>query len=95
MAGRPQLGLAVLDPQVDGLGARPLITIPVKPANRSSAGKKPPPWLSPMPSVSGERALIVIRLWPAIGAPVSRLTIKVRTLAGSRPPVPGGTSRRM
>ena len=45
------------------------MTSPRKPANRSSAGKKPPAWLSPMPSTSGERALTVTRLWPAIGAP--------------------------
>ena len=71
------------------------MTIPVKPAKRISAGKKPPAWLSPMPSVSGERALTVTRLWPAIGAPVSRLSMTVRMFPGSKASVPGFIPSRM
>ena len=59
------------------------------PADRISAGKNPPHWLSPMAPVSGERAQAVIRLCPEIGRPVSGLTAITRTLSGPSGSAPG------
>ena len=56
----------------------------------SSAGKKPPIWLSPMPSTSGERALTVARLWPEMAAPVVGASMTVKTFSGAKAPAPRG-----
>ena len=64
-----------------------------KPANLSSAGQKPPAWLSATPPVVGDLQVAVQRLWPLMGRPVVALRAKVRVLRGSKALMPGGVLR--
>ena len=79
-----------MHPQVDRLGLRPVSTMPSKPANLSSAGQKPPAWLSPIRPEVGLLAVAVHRLCPLIGTPVVGESMNDSVFSGPNGSAPGG-----